>query len=54
MPFNKNLVPRKGQADLIKHLETIKAGGQLTVQWPMGYGKYLGFALVWKNALRRG
>lgn len=54
MPFNKNLVPRKGQADLIKHLETIKAGGQLTVQWPMGYGKSLGFALVWKKCVEKG
>lgn len=54
MPSNKNFVPRKGQADLIKHLETIKSGGQLTVQWPMGYGKSLGFALVWKKCVEKG
>lgn len=53
LPFSKNFVPRKGQADLIKHLETIKDGGQLTAQWPMGYGKSLGFALVWKKCVEK-
>lgn len=41
--------PRQGQQDLIKYLPQIKSGDTLTVQWPTGYGKSIGFALAWKH-----
>ncbi|NDD54870.1 hypothetical protein EBZ39_13570 [bacterium] len=53
MPFSKNFVPRKGQAELIKRLSSIKTGDRLTVQWPMGYGKSVGFALAWKECVQK-
>lgn len=44
-----SFTPRKGQQDLIKYLPTIKPGDSLSVQWPTGYGKSIGFALAWKH-----
>lgn len=41
--------PRKGQQDLIKYLPQIQRGDVLSVQWPTGYGKSIGFALAWKH-----
>jgi hypothetical protein len=38
---------RKGQQDLNDYLPSIRLGDQLTVQWPPGYGKSIGFALAW-------
>jgi len=49
MPQGGTFMPRKGQQDLIKYLPGIKAGDTLSVQWPTGYGKSIGFALVWKH-----
>jgi len=42
-------IPRKGQADLIKALPSIRAGDCKTIQWPTGYGKSIGFAIAWKH-----
>lgn len=44
--------PRQGQQDLIKYLPQIKSGDTLTVQWPTGYGKSIGFALAWDHCRR--
>jgi superfamily II DNA or RNA helicase len=41
--------PRKGQQDLVEYLPQIQRGDTLTVQWPTGYGKSIGFALAWKH-----
>ncbi len=46
--------PRKGQQDLIEYLPQIQRGDTLTVQWPTGYGKSIGFALVWKHCHQIG
>ncbi len=45
--------PRKGQRDLIEYLPLLKAGDRLSVQWPTGYGKSIGFALAWKHCYRQ-
>jgi superfamily II DNA or RNA helicase len=44
-----SLTLRKGQQDLLEYLPQIKAGDALSVQWPTGYGKSIGFALAWKH-----
>lgn len=49
-----SFTPRKGQQDLIKYLPQIKAGDLLSVQWPTGYGKSIGFALTWKHCYEQG
>lgn len=49
MPPMSSFTPRKGQQDLIKYLPQIKSGDILSVQWPTGYGKSIGFALAWKH-----
>lgn len=50
MSQNKNtFIPRKGQQDLIEYLPGVKQGDVLSVQWPTGYGKSIGFALAWKH-----
>lgn len=55
MPQAQNaFVPRKGQQDLIKYLPGIKTGDVLSVQWPTGYGKSIGFALAWKHCHHAG
>lgn len=47
-------VPRKGQQDLIEWLpQNIQTGGHVSIQWPTGYGKSIGFAAVWKEAFAR-
>jgi superfamily II DNA or RNA helicase len=46
--------PRKGQQDLIEYLPQIQRGDTLTVQWPTGYGKSIGFALAWKHCHENG
>lgn len=55
MPQGKNaFVPRKGQQDLIEYLPQIASGDILSVQWPTGYGKSIGFALAWKHCHESG
>lgn len=54
MPQNRTFTPRKGQQDLIKYLPQIKAKDILSVQWPTGYGKSIGFALAWKHCFEAG
>ena len=54
MPQGGAFMPRKGQQDLIKYLPGIQAGDTLSVQWPTGYGKSIGFALVWKHCHKEG
>lgn len=50
MPQNQNTFrPRKGQQDLIEYLPNIKKGGHISIQWPTGYGKSIGFAQLWKH-----
>jgi len=46
--------PRKGQQDLIEYLPQIQKGDVLSVQWPTGYGKSIGFALAWKHCCDKG
>ena len=55
MSQNQNtFIPRKGQQDLIKALPDTREGDQLSVQWPTGYGKSIGFALAWKHCYNTG
>lgn len=55
MPQNQNTFrPRKGQQDLMEYLPQIQHGDCLTVQWPTGYGKSIGFALAWKHCHNAG
>ena len=55
MPQNENtFVPRKGQQELIESLPNIATGDILSVQWPTGYGKSIGFALAWKHCKEQG
>jgi len=54
MPQGGAFTPRKGQQDLIEYLPGIQAGDTLSVQWPTGYGKSIGFALVWKHCHKEG
>jgi len=55
MPQNKNaFIPRKGQQDLIEYLPEIKPKDVLSVQWPTGYGKSIGFGLAWKHCHKKG
>lgn len=54
MPQNRTFTPRKGQQDLIKYLPQIKSKDVLSVQWPTGYGKSIGFALAWKHCFEAG
>jgi hypothetical protein len=49
LPQAPTFHPRKGQQDLIEYLPQIQRGDTLSVQWPTGYGKSIGFALVWKH-----
>jgi len=49
LPQTPAFQPRKGQQDLIEYLPQIQRGDTLSVQWPTGYGKSIGFALVWKH-----
>lgn len=52
LPQTKNdrrFTPRPGQEELIRTLPDIQPGGVMSVQWPTGYGKSLGFALAWKH-----
>lgn len=51
---NNSFSPRKGQQDLIEYLPGVKAGDILSVQWPTGYGKSIGFALAWKHCHAAG
>lgn len=54
MPQTQNAFrPRKGQQDLIEYLPGIKPGDCLTIQWPTGYGKSIGFALAWKHCYEK-
>ena len=46
---NSGFSLRKGQQDLVEYLPQIKRGDCLTIQWPTGYGKSIGFALAWKH-----
>jgi superfamily II DNA or RNA helicase len=55
LPHSQNaFIPRKGQQDLIEYLPQIKPNDTLTVQWPTGYGKSIGFALTWKHCHQSG
>lgn len=55
LPQTKNsFIPREGQQKLIKHLPVIKPGDVLSVQWPTGYGKSIGFAMAWKHCHESG
>lgn len=49
-----SFTPRKGQQSLIKYLPGIQKGDSLSVQWPTGYGKSIGFALAWKHCRDAG
>lgn len=54
LPQTTAFTPRKGQQDLIEYLPQIQCGDTLSVQWPTGYGKSIGFALVWKHCHQIG
>jgi len=49
-----SFTPRNGQQSLIEYLPGIKSGNRLSVQWPTGYGKSIGFALAWKHCKESG
>lgn len=54
MPQTRTFTPRKGQQALIEYLPEIQPKEILSVQWPTGYGKSIGFALAWKHCFQAG